>query len=202
VQDVETDGTLDGEEANRGENTPAASAGDAETEAAEVASETDSVEDTRAFLEIIQRETARMESLISSIREISKIDTSLQDEETEIVDARAVVRQVKKSMHYGRTPLFLSPSGLSRFVHVDTVIGSGIKIFYYFGAGFCAVALPQLGALGFSVCGKNGGPVHGPEIIGVGGKIAPRIDILDQDRPGIAAVGFPQLIIATGVTGK
>lgn len=62
--------------------------------AAEVASETDSVEDTRAFLEIIQRETARMESLISSIREISKIDTSLQDEETEIVDARAVVRQV------------------------------------------------------------------------------------------------------------
>ena len=48
-------------------------------------------DETRRFLGIIQKEAARMESLIAAVREISKIDTRLQEEEMERVDICRVI---------------------------------------------------------------------------------------------------------------
>ncbi len=48
-------------------------------------------DETRRFLGIIQKEAARMESLIAAVREISKIDTRLQEEEMERVDICRII---------------------------------------------------------------------------------------------------------------
>jgi two-component system sensor histidine kinase ChvG len=48
-------------------------------------------DEARRFLGIIQKEAARMESLIATVREISKIDTRLQEEEMERVDICKIV---------------------------------------------------------------------------------------------------------------
>ncbi len=47
----------------------------------------------KRFLSVIQGETARMESLISSIREISKIDARLDEEARERIDLVPLIRQ-------------------------------------------------------------------------------------------------------------
>lgn len=54
----------------------------------------ENTEEIRRFLSVIQRESARMERLISSIRDISTIDTRLDDEKRERIDLGKLIESI------------------------------------------------------------------------------------------------------------
>jgi two-component system sensor histidine kinase ChvG len=65
--------------------------------ATEMLGEVDDPADRRRFLEIAWREVARMEHLLSSVREISRIDARLEAEPARPVDLRELLPQVLES---------------------------------------------------------------------------------------------------------
>ncbi len=66
--------------------------------AAETASAAGEESDRRRFLDMIRRDTARMERLLSEVREISRVDARLADEERRPVDARQLAADVLEVM--------------------------------------------------------------------------------------------------------
>lgn len=62
--------------------------------AAELVGHTPSLEDRDRFLHLIQKEVGRMQHLLGGVREISRIDAQLEDEERAAVDVVEMARQV------------------------------------------------------------------------------------------------------------
>ncbi|MBN1835763.1 MAG: sensor N-terminal transmembrane domain-containing protein [Spirochaetales bacterium] len=66
--------------------------------ATEILSESSDPRERRRFLELIQQEVARSEALASSVREISRIDTQLEQEDRQLLDLREMAERVVESL--------------------------------------------------------------------------------------------------------
>ena len=62
--------------------------------ATELLPSVDDPEQRRRFLQIVQREVARLERLLAGVREISRIDSRLDDEEPQAVDLAALLESI------------------------------------------------------------------------------------------------------------
>jgi len=72
--------------------------------AAEMLGDTQNQDDRRRFLGLIQQEVARTEALATAMRDISRIDTQLEEEERQLVDLRELCEGVVESLRL-RSPV-------------------------------------------------------------------------------------------------
>jgi two-component system sensor histidine kinase ChvG len=79
--------------------------------AAEMLAEVDEPDQRERFLAVVEREVARMERMLSGVREISRLDVGVGGEDREEVDLEALVRGVVESHHMRQgTPTVLRPA--------------------------------------------------------------------------------------------
>jgi two-component system sensor histidine kinase ChvG len=72
--------------------------------ATEIALQADNPEDSTRFLDIIQREVVRMEHLLSGVREISLIDSRLEEEDRQHVDVADLANLIVEAFRFRDNP--------------------------------------------------------------------------------------------------